>query len=219
MFQAAEELRFEYAAKLRDEIKEMRRELDRARAEAPARMSAGLRPRDPRLGVHHGRAGALRDPRPGPDADLADDRDRPRSARSSARSSASAISNDNGYVVSFLSFGIAIALVAGVPPLRAEAADLRAGRAARSPSAGSASSEQRERLQKLGIDPDALRPDPSAARARAARGDAAGAAPRRPARRRRARERKLDARLTRRTRAERLSRRMIDASSDSSSSA
>jgi excinuclease ABC subunit B len=46
MFQAAEELRFEYAAKLRDEIKELRRELNavaeatdgRARegAEAPA---------------------------------------------------------------------------------------------------------------------------------------------------------------------------------------
>jgi excinuclease ABC subunit B len=35
MFQAAEELRFEYAAKLRDEIKDIRREL-MAFAEAPA---------------------------------------------------------------------------------------------------------------------------------------------------------------------------------------
>jgi excinuclease ABC subunit B len=35
MFAAAEELRFEYAAKLRDEIKELRRELDAA-AGAPA---------------------------------------------------------------------------------------------------------------------------------------------------------------------------------------
>ena len=35
MFAAAEELRFEYAAKLRDEIKELRREL-LAAAEAPA---------------------------------------------------------------------------------------------------------------------------------------------------------------------------------------
>ena len=35
MFAAAEELRFEYAAKLRDEIKELRRELQ-ALAEAPA---------------------------------------------------------------------------------------------------------------------------------------------------------------------------------------
>jgi len=35
MFQAAEELRFEYAAKLRDEIKEIRRDLN-ALAEAPA---------------------------------------------------------------------------------------------------------------------------------------------------------------------------------------
>ena len=32
MFAAAEELRFEYAAKLRDEIKELRRDLDAARA-------------------------------------------------------------------------------------------------------------------------------------------------------------------------------------------
>jgi excinuclease ABC subunit B len=35
MFAAAEELRFEYAAKLRDEIKDLRRELQ-ATAEAPA---------------------------------------------------------------------------------------------------------------------------------------------------------------------------------------
>jgi excinuclease ABC subunit B len=35
MFVAAEELRFEYAAKLRDEIKELRRELQ-ALAETPA---------------------------------------------------------------------------------------------------------------------------------------------------------------------------------------
>jgi excinuclease ABC subunit B len=35
MFVAAEELRFEYAAKLRDEIKELRRELE-ALEEAPA---------------------------------------------------------------------------------------------------------------------------------------------------------------------------------------
>jgi excinuclease ABC subunit B len=35
MFAAAEELRFEYAAKLRDEIKDLRRELA-ALAEAPA---------------------------------------------------------------------------------------------------------------------------------------------------------------------------------------
>jgi excinuclease ABC subunit B len=36
MFAAAEELRFEYAAKLRDEIKELRRELQEAAEEAPA---------------------------------------------------------------------------------------------------------------------------------------------------------------------------------------
>jgi excinuclease ABC subunit B len=34
MFQAAEELRFEYAAKLRDEIKELRRDLDAVSAPA-----------------------------------------------------------------------------------------------------------------------------------------------------------------------------------------
>jgi excinuclease ABC subunit B len=34
MFAAAEELRFEYAAKLRDEIKALRRELDAATAAA-----------------------------------------------------------------------------------------------------------------------------------------------------------------------------------------
>jgi len=36
MFAAAEDLRFEYAAKLRDEIKELRRELETALTEAPA---------------------------------------------------------------------------------------------------------------------------------------------------------------------------------------
>ena len=36
MFAAAEELRFEYAAKLRDEIKDLRRELVGATAQAPA---------------------------------------------------------------------------------------------------------------------------------------------------------------------------------------
>jgi len=36
MFAAAEELRFEYAAKLRDEIKDLRRELQAAGESAPA---------------------------------------------------------------------------------------------------------------------------------------------------------------------------------------
>jgi excinuclease ABC subunit B len=36
MLTAAEELRFEYAAKLRDEIRELRRELDEAAAAAPS---------------------------------------------------------------------------------------------------------------------------------------------------------------------------------------
>ena len=49
MFAAAEELRFEYAAKLRDEIKELRRELNMAAASShrqdppqPRRSSAGI---------------------------------------------------------------------------------------------------------------------------------------------------------------------------------
>jgi excinuclease ABC subunit B len=36
MLAAAEDLRFEYAARLRDEIRDLRRELDDARAEATA---------------------------------------------------------------------------------------------------------------------------------------------------------------------------------------
>ena len=53
MFAAAEELRFEYAAKLRDEIKELRRELDalerRRRSTASSRKGRPLRTsrRDP----------------------------------------------------------------------------------------------------------------------------------------------------------------------------
>ena len=47
-----------------------------------------------------------------------------------------------------------------VPAVRAEATDLRAGRA-RVSRAGLGVEQQRERLQKLGIDPNALRPDPA----------------------------------------------------------
>ena len=42
MFAAAEELRFEYAAKLRDEIKELRRELHGAARRLPAPPSTGV---------------------------------------------------------------------------------------------------------------------------------------------------------------------------------
>ena len=75
MFQAAEELRFEYAAKLRDELKELRRDLN-ALAEADPH-EPGVGAGDPDLGVLHGCAGAVRDPGTGSDADLADARDRP----------------------------------------------------------------------------------------------------------------------------------------------
>ena len=41
MLAAAEDLRFEYAAKLRDEIRDLRRELERAEAEGEAETPAG----------------------------------------------------------------------------------------------------------------------------------------------------------------------------------
>jgi uncharacterized membrane protein YeaQ/YmgE (transglycosylase-associated protein family) len=70
-----------------------------------------------------------------------------------------AISNDNAYVISFLSFGVAITLVAGYrrfvqrrPLFGPEAFDY--------PQRGLGVEQQRSRLRKLGIDPDALRPDP-----------------------------------------------------------
>jgi uncharacterized membrane protein YeaQ/YmgE (transglycosylase-associated protein family) len=70
-----------------------------------------------------------------------------------------AISHDNGYLVSFLSFGIAIALVASYRRFVQKRAIWGAGALAY-PERGLGVAEQRERLQKLGIDPSALRPDP-----------------------------------------------------------
>ena len=87
-----------------------------------------------------------------------------------------AISHNNGYLVSFLSFGIAIALVAAYRRFVQKRPICGPGALA-FPERGLGVDQQRERLQKLGIDPNALRPDPPA-RARA-RGDAAGAASRR----------------------------------------
>ena len=109
-------------------------------------------------GIHHGRDGAPCDSGAGPDAGLADARDRPDGSIVGAVVG-DAISNGNGYVVSFLSFGIAIALVASLPPVRPAAADLGPG-ALTFPERGLGVEQQRERLQKLGIDPNALRPDP-----------------------------------------------------------
>lgn len=71
-----------------------------------------------------------------------------------------AISNDNGYVISFLSFGVAIALVAGYRRFVQKRPILGPGALA-FPSRGLGVEQQRERLRKLGIDPDNLRPDPA----------------------------------------------------------
>jgi len=69
------------------------------------------------------------------------------------------ISNDNGYVVSFLSFGIAIALVAAYRRFVQHRPIFGAGALA-FPDRGLGVAQQREKLRQLGIDPDRLRPDP-----------------------------------------------------------
>lgn len=70
-----------------------------------------------------------------------------------------AISNDNGYVISFLSFGIAVALVAAYRHFVQKRPIFGRGALA-FPQRGLGVPEQREKLRKLGIDPDKLRPDP-----------------------------------------------------------
>ncbi len=70
-----------------------------------------------------------------------------------------ALSNDNGYVISFTSFGVAIALVAAYRRFVQQRPIFGPGAAAY-PTRGLGVEQQRERLQKLGVDPDALRPDP-----------------------------------------------------------
>jgi uncharacterized membrane protein YeaQ/YmgE (transglycosylase-associated protein family) len=70
-----------------------------------------------------------------------------------------AISHDNGYVISFLSFGVAIALVAGYRRFVQKRPIYGPGAMA-FPERGLGVEQQRERLQKLGLDPNALRPDP-----------------------------------------------------------
>jgi uncharacterized membrane protein YeaQ/YmgE (transglycosylase-associated protein family) len=71
-----------------------------------------------------------------------------------------AISNDNGYVISFTSFGVAIALVAAYRRFVQQRPIFGPGAVA-FPQRGLGVGQQRERLQKLGLDPDALRPDPA----------------------------------------------------------
>jgi uncharacterized membrane protein YeaQ/YmgE (transglycosylase-associated protein family) len=71
-----------------------------------------------------------------------------------------AISHDNGVVISFLSFGVAIALVAAYRRFVQKRPVFGAGAFA-FPERGLGVDQTRERLQRLGIDPSALRPDPA----------------------------------------------------------
>ena len=71
---------------------------------------------------------------------------------------ANAISHDNGYLISFLSFGIALALVASYRRFVQNRPIWGPGALA-FPERGLGVEQQRERLQKLGLDPNALRPD------------------------------------------------------------
>jgi uncharacterized membrane protein YeaQ/YmgE (transglycosylase-associated protein family) len=70
------------------------------------------------------------------------------------------ISNDNGVVISFLSFGVAIALVAAYRHYVQKRPIFGPGALA-FPERGVGVEQTRERLQKLGVDPNALRPDPA----------------------------------------------------------
>jgi uncharacterized membrane protein YeaQ/YmgE (transglycosylase-associated protein family) len=70
-----------------------------------------------------------------------------------------AVSNDNGYVVSFLSFGVAISLVAAYRRFVQQRPIFGPGAYA-FPERGLGVEQQRSRLAKLGIDADMLRPDP-----------------------------------------------------------
>src|SRR5579885_640662 len=68
------------------------------------------------------------------------------------------ISHDNGYVVSALSFGVAIALVAAYRRFVQQRPIFGPGALA-FPTKGLGVAGQREKLRQLGIDPDRLRPD------------------------------------------------------------
>jgi uncharacterized membrane protein YeaQ/YmgE (transglycosylase-associated protein family) len=70
------------------------------------------------------------------------------------------ISHDNAYVVPFLSFGIAIALVASYRRFVQRRPIFGPGAMA-FPVRGLGVAQQREKLRQLGIDPDHLRPDPA----------------------------------------------------------
>jgi uncharacterized membrane protein YeaQ/YmgE (transglycosylase-associated protein family) len=68
------------------------------------------------------------------------------------------ISNDNGVVISFLSFGVAMTLVAAYRRFVQRRPIFGPGALA-FPERGLGVEQTRERLQKLGLDPNALRPD------------------------------------------------------------
>ena len=69
------------------------------------------------------------------------------------------ISHDNGYVISFLSFGIAISLVAAYRRFVQHRPIFGRGALA-FPERGLGVAETREKLKQLGFDPDAMRRDP-----------------------------------------------------------
>ena len=71
-----------------------------------------------------------------------------------------AISHDNGFVISFLSFGVAMALVAAYRRFVQQRPIFGPGALA-FPERGIGVERTRERLQKLGVDPSSLRPDPA----------------------------------------------------------
>jgi uncharacterized membrane protein YeaQ/YmgE (transglycosylase-associated protein family) len=72
------------------------------------------------------------------------------------------VSGGNGYVVSFVSFGVAIALVAAYRHFVQRRPIFGPG-ARKFPERGLGVEQYRERLRRLGIDPDALAPDPKTA--------------------------------------------------------
>ena len=71
-----------------------------------------------------------------------------------------AISHDNGFVISFLSFGVAMALVAAYRRFVQQRPIFGPGALA-FPERGIGVERTRERLKQLGVDPNALRPDPA----------------------------------------------------------
>jgi uncharacterized membrane protein YeaQ/YmgE (transglycosylase-associated protein family) len=74
-----------------------------------------------------------------------------------------ASSNGNGYVISFVSLGVAIGLVAAYRHFVQRRPIFGPGARA-FPQRGLGVAEQRERMRKLGVDPDLFRPDPQAQR-------------------------------------------------------